>query len=218
MSCSCGGKQYLPGDLALFGERVARAFSLDPAQDGSMPGIMGGTVAPVVALSLDDHQFKYLSRINSFSGGSNLAAVALRSSVLNLTNPAGSGILARVTRLILCNPSAQLTVFWGVMTQGDAIIALLDSFAITRGVRDGRVQNNLGTSATARCTLFGGTQSGVPVGEFGTIPAAAGPILIPLDVTLSPGSVFFTYGAAANTSYSAAVSWEERVANATELK
>jgi len=212
-------RTFLPGTFQLFAERLARAFNLDPAPGGVMPGEVSGVVQPVASFSLDDHQFRYLSRIGSFGVVQFTPAAAGAKSLLQLTNPAGSGLVVRVKRLRISNTGGGALFYrWLCFTPGDIIPALANQAASTVFVRDTRLQNNLGATASARADCRCATTIGAPANsEAGQVVPVSGSLSEELEVTLAPGGIFWVFVDTANTATWFGVEWEERKVEPTEL-
>lgn len=198
--------------------RVPEALQRSLDVDGEAFGLVANALQPVVvALNLLDHQYLKLAGINSFACGSSPPAVAGAASIATLRNPIGSGRIFAIRRIIVGAPGANMSVWWGVLS-GAAVPAVLNPAVITPLIRDTRQLNAAGLAQTSAASVIYGTTLGSPgVGEATALIAGSASQQFALEQTVAPGGWFFVVAGTANTTFACSISWEERVAQTSEL-
>lgn len=137
---------------------------------------------------------------------SDVGAVAAQLGAVTLTNPANSGIMAIVTRVVV---GVATTPVWGV-NLGDGGGTEL---GLSRDMRTQRAGGAAGLAAGVGCRLNATTNVSFAWIRSGVLQ----PGVNDLEVILSPGSMFGVGGDTVNTQLRCGLEWRERPAMDDEL-
>lgn len=189
---------------------LARRFEIQP----NPAPYMGSELFPCIVLENDRPEYHWLGGSRLYAARRTDAATAANFSIVGLSNPAGSGVLAVLEKIVFENNDAGVKTFQ-VFCRGAGALAAFDAQA---GAISTDSRNGWSTAFRSACQVGDLTQAAT-TGQlmFNVEVPATSMFTLDWPFILGPQSQVLIIPTAVNLNSRAQFFWRERTANPAEL-
>lgn len=186
-------------------------------KEGAPAPTLAPEITPAIILENDRPEWYYPGGVRLAGGGTRVGPVIGELPQLQLFNPAGSGILVVVTKVIVSSATAiTATEFWTGWSR-----SALPSSSGNKGPRDSRYSSTVSlvpATAELRLTTAVGPPSLFVILGNHLLPPNPAPITLQPNVVLDPDSGYTLYSSLSGADFSVSFEWYERALEPEETR